>query len=121
MFYAGDEPVSYTHLDVYKRQVFVLITLMAAALSAREGELVSLTLLTDRFPEKLRKPSVLLITALNLVFTSILFGYGMDKVITQLENGKRTFVLNWPEWIFWSFVPIDVYKRQRLQSEKTDG
>lgn len=86
--------------------VFVLITLMAAALSAREGELVSLTLLTDRFPEKFRKPSVLLITALNLVFTSILFGYGMDKVITQLENGKRTFVLNWPEWIFWSFVPI---------------
>ena len=86
--------------------VFVLITLMAAALSAREGELVSLTLLTDRFPEKLRKPSVLLITALNLVFTSILFGYGMDKVITQLENGKRTFVLNWPEWGFWSFVPI---------------
>ena len=86
--------------------VFVLITLMAAALSAREGELVSLTLLTDRFPEKLRKPSVLLITTLNLVFTSILFGYGMDKVITQLENGKRTFVLNWPEWIFWSFVPI---------------
>ena len=26
--------------------------------------------------------------------------------ITQLQNGKRTFVLNWPEWIFWSFVPI---------------
>ena len=86
--------------------VFVLITLIAAALAAREGELVSLTLLTDRLPEKLRKPSVLLITALNLVFTSILFGYGMDKVITQLANGKRTFVLNWPEWIFWSFVPI---------------
>ncbi len=79
--------------------VFVLITLIAA-------ELVSLTLLTDRLPEKLRKPSVLLITALNLIFTAILFGYGMDKVITQLENGKRTFVLNWPEWIFWSFVPI---------------
>ena len=37
---------------------------------------------------------------------AILFKYGMDKVITQLANGKRTFVLNWPEWIFWSFVPI---------------
>ena len=86
--------------------VFVLITLIAAALAAREGELVSLTLLTDRLPEKLRKPSVLLITALNLVFTSILFGYGMEKVSTRLANGKRTFVLNWPEWIFWSFVPI---------------
>ena len=68
--------------------VFVLITLLAAALACREGELVSLT------------------TVLSIIFSVILFKYGMDKVITQLQNGKRTFVLNWPEWIFWSFVPI---------------
>lgn len=86
--------------------VFVLITLMAAALAAREGELVSLTLVTDRLPEKLKKPSVIITTVLSVIFTAILFRYGMEKVITQLENGKRTFVLNWPEWIFWSFVPI---------------
>lgn len=86
--------------------VFVLITLLAAALASREGELVSLTLVTDRLPEKLRKPSVIVITVLSIIFTVILFKYGMDKVLTQLENGKRTFVLNWPEWIFWSFVPI---------------
>ncbi|MDC7286247.1 TRAP transporter small permease [Blautia schinkii] len=86
--------------------VFVLITLLAAALASREGELVSLTLVTDRLPEKLRRPSVILITVLSIIFTVILFKYGMDKVLTQLENGKRTFVLNWPEWIFWSFVPI---------------
>ena len=46
------------------------------------------------------------ITVLSIIFSVILFKYGMDKVITQLQNGKRTFVLNWPEWIFWSFVPI---------------
>nr|WP_317363696.1 TRAP transporter small permease [uncultured Blautia sp.] len=86
--------------------VFVLITLVAAALACREGELVSLPLLTDRLPEKTRKPIAVLITVLAVIFTVILFKYGMDKVITQLENGKRTFVLNWPEWIFWSFVPI---------------
>lgn len=86
--------------------VFVLITLMAAALACREGELVNLTLLTERLPKKLRVPSMALNTILCVAFTSVLFKYGMDKVITQLENGKRTFVLNWPEWIFWSFVPI---------------
>lgn len=86
--------------------VFVLITLLAAALSCREGGLVSLTLVTDRLPEKLKKPSTILITVLSVIFSVILFKYGMDKVITQLQNGKRTFVLNWPEWIFWSFVPI---------------
>lgn len=86
--------------------VFVLITLMAAALACREGELVSLTLVTDRLPGKAKKPIVILVTVLSVIFTVILFKYGMDKVLTQLANGKRTFVLNWPEWIFWSFVPI---------------
>ena len=86
--------------------VFVLITLMAAALACREGELVSLTLVTDRLPGKTKKPVVVLVTVLSVIFTVILFKYGMDKVLTQLANGKRTFVLNWPDWIFWSFVPI---------------
>ena len=71
--------------------VFVLITLLAAALACREGELVSLTLVTDRLPKKLKKPSVILITVLSIIFSVILFKYGMDKVITQLQNGKRTF------------------------------
>ena len=63
--------------------VFVLITLLAAALACREGELVSLTLVTDRLPKKLKKPSVILITVLSIIFSVILFKYGMDKVITH--------------------------------------
>ena len=87
--------------------IFVLITLLGAALSAREGGLVGLNLVTERLPKSCKKnPSVILIPVLSIIFSVILFKYGMDKVITQLQNGKRTFVLNWPEWIFWSFVPI---------------
>lgn len=86
--------------------VFVLITLMAAALACREGELVSFTLLTDILPKNLKKPFLVIDTILCVFFTGILFKYGLDKVLTQMANGKRTFVLNWPEWIFWSFVPI---------------
>lgn len=86
--------------------VFVLITLMAAALACREGELVNLSLVTDRLPERAKKPMLFINTALCILFTAVLFVCGVDKVLTQMENGKRTFVLNWPEWIFWSFVPI---------------
>ena len=86
--------------------VFVLITLLAAALACRDGELVSLSIFTDMLPQKSRKFMVILMTVLSVIFTVILFKYGMEKVITQLQNGKRTFVLNWPEWIFWSFLPI---------------
>ena len=87
--------------------VFVLVTLMAAALSMsgrRVGQPVAW--LQTVFLKKLKKPSVILSTILCVIFTAILFRFGMDKVLTQLANGKRTFVLNWPEWIFWSFVPI---------------
>jgi len=86
--------------------VFVLITLVATALACREGELVNLTLFTEKLSKKAQKITLFINTALCVFFTTVLFIYGMDKVITQMENGKRTFVLNWPEWIFWSFVPI---------------
>ena len=86
--------------------VLVLLTLLAAALSCREGELVNLTQVTAHLPAKAKKPVMVLVTILSVAFSVILFKYGMEKVLTQLANGKRTFVLNWPEWIFWSFVPI---------------
>ena len=80
--------------------VFVLITLLAAALAARDGELVNLSLLPDRLSAKARRILLVVNTAFSVAFTVVLFKYGMDKVLTQLANGKRTFVLNWPEWIF---------------------
>ena len=76
------------------------------ALSAREGGLVGLNLVTERLPKSCKKPVIILITLFSVVFMGILFYYGMDKVLAQLANQKRTFVLNWPEWIFWSFVPV---------------
>ena len=86
--------------------IFVLITLIGAALSAREGGLVGFNLVTERLPKSCKKPVIILITLFSVAFMGILFYYGMDKVLAQLANQKRTFVLNWPEWIFWSFVPI---------------
>lgn len=86
--------------------VFVLISLVAAALSAREGGLVSLSLVTDMLPKKAEKPLIIFITVVSIFFSVILFRYGIVKVMTQIANGKRTFVLNIPEWIFWIYVPI---------------
>ena len=86
--------------------VFVLITLVSAALACREGELVNLSILIERLPKHLQKPLFFINTVLCVFFTAVLFKFGLDKVLTQMANGKRTFVLNWPEWIFWSFVPI---------------
>ena len=54
---------------------------MAAALACREGELVNLSLVTDRLPEKLKKPSVILTTVLCIIFyrNLILVRYGKSN------------------------------------------
>ena len=49
--------------------VFVLITLLAAALACRDGELVSLSIFTDMLPQKSRKFMVILMTVLSVIFT----------------------------------------------------
>ena len=36
----------------------------------------------------------------------MLFKTGLDKVLTQIANGKTTFSLGWPEWVFTIFLPI---------------
>ena len=59
--------------------VFVLITLLAAALACRDGELVSLSIFTDMLPQKSRKFMVILMTVLSVIFTVILFKYGNIK------------------------------------------
>ena len=86
--------------------LFVLITLMAAGLCMRKGELINLTLVTDKLSDKAKKIFFTVSAVLCIAFSFILVYYGIDKCLTQMANGKRTFVLNWPEWIFWSFVPI---------------
>ena len=43
--------------------IFVLITLIGAALSAREGGLVGLNLVTERLPKSCKKPVIILITS----------------------------------------------------------
>lgn len=61
--------------------VFVLITLLAAALACRDGELVSLSIFTDMLPQKSRKFMVILMTVLSVIFTVILFKYVWRKLL----------------------------------------
>ena len=51
--------------------VFVLITLLAAALAARDGELVNLSLLPDRLSEKARRILLVVNTAFSVAFTAV--------------------------------------------------
>jgi TRAP-type C4-dicarboxylate transport system permease small subunit len=86
--------------------LFVLMIMLGCALCAREGSLISLSLIFDRLKTGGKKVLVLIITAANTAFWILLLKTGIDKVLTQMANGKHTFSLDWPEWVFTIFLPI---------------
>jgi len=86
--------------------LFILMIMLGCALCAREGSLISLSLIFDRMKVGGKKVFVLIITVANTIFWALLLKTGIDKVLTQMANGKHTFSLGWPEWVFTIFLPI---------------
>ena len=86
--------------------LFVLLIMMGCGLSARDGSLISLSLVFDRLGVMGKKIFVAIITVANCAFCAILLKTGIDKVMTQMANGKKTPSLLLPEWIFTIFLPI---------------
>lgn len=86
--------------------VFVLLIMCGCALAAREGGLISLSLIFDSVNKTGKKIMTILVTVANSIFYLLILKTGMDKVMTQLANGKRTSILLIPEWIFYLALPI---------------
>ena len=86
--------------------LFVLLIMMGCALAAREGSLISLSLIFDRLNNGGKKVFVAIITVANSVLWVLLLKTGIDKVLSQMASGKLTSSLSWPEWVFTIFLPI---------------
>ena len=86
--------------------LFVLMIMMGCALCAREGSLISLSLVFDRLKVRGKKVYVAIITVANTVLWVLLLKTGIDKVLSQMHSGKLTSSLGWPEWMFTIFLPI---------------
>ena len=89
--------------------LFVLMIMMGCALCAREGSLISLSLIFDRLKAGGKKIFVAIITVANTLLWVLLLKTGWDKVATQMANGKHTFSLGWPECVFTIFLPIGAF------------
>jgi TRAP-type C4-dicarboxylate transport system permease small subunit len=83
--------------------VFVLISLLAAGVAARSGELVNLALLPDNVGPKAKKVLNVISTVICTAYSLLLAweGYGRIQVDHTLSP-----ILHIPKTIFWSFVVI---------------
>jgi len=86
--------------------LFVFNTFIGAAIGARRGAHLGLTIITDRVSNKVRKIMLfgMNITSAGLFAVLIYFGYGMVK--SQLKFGQTTAALGLPEWWFGMAIPV---------------
>ena len=89
--------------------LFVLLSLIGSAVAARRKAHLGFTALIDMAPAKVRRGFSLISFGLATVFSAALFYSGNQMTLSQMHRGQITAGLQWPEWIFGSFVPIGAF------------
>lgn len=97
---------SFSFSDEITTYLFVLLSLLGSAIAAKRYAHLGLTIILDVVNPMVRKILKLIGFALASVFSASICYYGIFMVISQYNKGQVTAGMQWPEWIFGSFVPI---------------
>lgn len=97
---------SFSFSDEITTYLFVLLSLIGASIAAKRHEHLVFTVIEDLVPPTVKKILNFISYLMAVIFTSIIFYYGILMVISQYTLGQKTAGMQWPEWIFGSFVPI---------------
>lgn len=98
--------LSMSFLEEITTAMFILISLLGAAVAAKRGGHLGLSVLTDLIPKKYQKYVALLTWAAAAFFSFFLIKYGIVMVQSEIKMGMKTAALGWPEWVFGIFLPI---------------
>lgn len=97
---------SFSFSDEITTYLFVLLSLIGASIAAKRHEHLGFTVIEDLVPPTVKKILNFISYLMAVIFTSIIFYYGILMVTSQYTLGQKTAGMQWPEWIFGSFVPI---------------
>lgn len=87
--------------DEMSTYLFVLMSFMGTAVAARRKAHLGLSIVTDHVSPRAR-----LIISMVMYAISALFCLLIEMVISQYQMGQETATMQWPEWIYGSFVPV---------------
>lgn len=97
---------SFSFSDEITTYLFVLLSLMGAAIAAKRHEHLGFTVIEDLVSPKIKRVLNFISYLMAVVFSALIFYYGILMVISQYNLEQKTANMQWPEWIFGSFVPI---------------
>lgn len=100
---------SWAFTEELTTNMFILNTLLGAAIGAKKGTHMGLSVITDLLPQKFDKYVKVIVSVVSVFFCAILLKYGVDMVISEIASGQTTPALGWPEWIFGLAVPVGAF------------
>ena len=100
---------SFSFSEEITTYLFVLLSLIGSAVAARRKAHLGFTAILDLLPKGLQRLIQTMSYGLATFFSAALFWYGISMVQSQIYHGQVTAGMQWPEWIFGSFVPIGAF------------
>lgn len=92
--------------DEMSTYLFVLMSFMGTAIAARRNAHLGLSILTDRVSPQARTILSVITYGIAAIFCLLVVIFGIQMVISQYRLGQETAAMQWPEWIYGSFVPV---------------
>lgn len=101
--------MSFSFSEEITTNLFVLLSMMGAAIATKRRAHLGLSILTDSVGPRLRRSLTVGGFALGTLFSLALFVYGILMVVSQYRLGQVTASMQWPEWLFGTFVPFGAF------------
>jgi len=92
--------------DEMSTYLFVLMSFMGTAIAARRKAHLGLSIVTDRVSPQARRIILAVMYFISAAFCLLVVIFGIQMVVSQYQLGQETASMQWPEWIYGSFVPI---------------
>ena len=85
---------------------FLLLTIFGAAIAARRGEHLAVTLVHDLLPPRARRPLLVLAVALSALLLALSAWFSWELVVNQRASGIRSYGLQIPSWTYSAAMPL---------------
>ena len=92
--------------DEMSTYLLVLMSFMGTAVAARRKAHLGLSIVTDHVSPRARLIISMVMYAISALFCLLIVIFGIQMVISQYQMGQETATMQWPEWIYGSFVPV---------------
>lgn len=85
---------------------FLLLTVFGAAVAARRGEHLAVTLLVDNLPRPARQAALLIAAALSCLLLILSAWFSWQVLTNLLRSGMTSYALGLPAWYYQAAVPL---------------